>query len=86
MFYQNHRPAQEENQYTFEVALGASKKDIKKAVEDFYKVDILDVRTLKNASKNKRVWGTMHYTKKGPWKKAVVELAEGDEIEGFGIE
>ncbi len=78
--------AQEKNQYTFEVALDASKAEIKEAVSDFYDVEVLKVRTLKNASKNKRVWGTMHYTKKGPWKKAVVELAKGDEIEGFGIE
>ena len=78
--------AQEGNKYTFNVALDANKEEIKKAVENFYEVEVLSVRTLKNASKNKRVWGTMHYTKKGPWKKAIVELAEGDEIEGFGIE
>ena len=78
--------AQEENKYTFDVALDASKKEIKEAISDFYDVEVLSVRTLKNASKNKRVWGTMQYTKKGPWKKAIVELADGDEIEGFGIE
>ena len=78
--------AQEGNQQTVEVALDATKKEIKEALKNLFEVTVLDVRTLKNASKNKRVWGTWQYTKKGPWKKAIVELAEGEEIEGFGIE
>ncbi|MEA2020485.1 MAG: 50S ribosomal protein L23 [Patescibacteria group bacterium] len=80
------RLARENNDYTFEVALKASKGAIKEAVEEMFNVEVEDVRTLKRAAKNKRVWGTWRYTRKGPWKKAVVKLAEGDEIEGFGIE
>ncbi len=80
------RLARENNEYTFEVVLDASKGAIKEVVEDMFGVEVENVRTLKRAAKNRRVWGTWRYTRKGPWKKAIVKLAQDDEIEGFGIE
>ncbi len=80
------RLAHENNDYTFEVALDASKGAIKHVIEEMFNVEVKDVRTLKNASKKKRVWGTWQYTEKAPRKKAVVSLIEGHSIEGFEIE
>lgn len=67
------------NKYTFAVSNGANKVEIKKAVEDIYKVKVLNVNTLKMHGKKKRVRYILG--KKPDWKKAVVTLEEGQKIE-----
>ena len=67
------------NKYTFSVANRANKVEIKKAVEDIYKVKVLNVNTLKMHGKKKRVRYILG--KKPDWKKAVVTLKEGQKIE-----
>ena len=69
--------------FAFKVARGANKLEIKKAVEEFYGVNIIDVNTSVVPGKNK----TRH-TKKGlvkgvkpAYKKAMVTVAEGDTID-----
>lgn len=71
----------EENKYTFIVDNNANKIEIKKAVEELFKVKVLKVRTLKVPGKNRRMG---RYEGKTPErKKAIVTLRPGDKIEVF---
>jgi large subunit ribosomal protein L23 len=58
--------------YTFEVAINATKVEIKKAVEEIFNVKVKKVNTLKFDGKNKRVG--VHQGKTKAWKKAIVEI------------
>ena len=71
----------EQNRYTFLVARGANKTEIKEAVQQIWNVRVLRVNTMNRKGKEKR----FRYTKgKRPDQKlAVVTLAEGDSIEIF---
>jgi large subunit ribosomal protein L23 len=64
--------------YGFEVALKATKQQVKQAIEQFYGVKVLDVRTLVVRGKVKR--SGRHYAKRSNWKKAYVTLANGASI------
>lgn len=66
-------------QYVFAVRRNANKIQIKKAVEDVYKVKVQSVNTQINSGKLKRV---RHQLGKTPdWKKAVVTLKQGQKID-----
>ena len=74
------------NQYCFIVHKGANKVEIKKAVEELYQVDVESVNTMVMPGKAKR-----RNTRAGvingqlsSFKKAVVKLGEGEEIDFFG--
>ena len=67
------------NVYTFKVAKDATKTDIKKAVEEAFKVSVKSVNTLNTKSKRRRVVRYSGRTK--TYKKAIVTLAEGSSIE-----
>lgn len=68
-----------QNKYLFEVSHCANKVQIRKAVEEIYKVKVESVNTLITAGKRKRV---RHAEGKTPdWKKAVVTLKEGSKID-----
>ena len=71
--------------YTFRVAEGANKLQIKRAIEDLFKVDVVTVNVLNTKAKEKtrgrRQRGQKGWTK--PWRKAVVTLAAGQKIEFF---
>ena len=66
------------NSYTFQVALNATKVEIKKAVEEIFEVKVEKVTTHRMPGKEKSMGVHRGYTPK--WKKAVVRLAEGDSI------
>ena len=71
-----------EKKYTFEVADGATKVDIKKAIEEIFKVKVEKVNTVSMKAKNKRVG--YHFGKTSEWKKAIVTLtADSKTIEFF---
>lgn len=74
-----------QQKYTFAVADGANKVQIKAAVEALFKVTVLDVNVLtmkrKEKSRNRRRGRQVGYT--SPWKKAVVTVKAGDSIEFF---
>jgi large subunit ribosomal protein L23 len=77
---------EEGNVYTFIVAEDANKIEIGKAVEKIWDVTVHDVRTMKYPGKLKRSFlGRMARSNKlgrrPSFKKAVVQLAEGDHIE-----
>jgi large subunit ribosomal protein L23 len=67
--------------YTFEVSIDSNKPQIKKAVEDLFKVHVVDVNTIIVKGK-KRGFGRLMGKRKN-WKKAVVSLREGDSIPLF---
>lgn len=71
----------EQNQYTFEVALRATKPQIKAAIEDLFTVKVLSVNTCRPPRKKRRVGKFVGY--KAQYKKAIVTLAEGDSITLF---
>ncbi len=68
-----------ENKYLFEVDKRSNKLEIKKAVEEIYKVKVSSVNTVSMHGKQKRV----RYIKgKTPdWKKALVTLKQGSTID-----
>ncbi|NLE64854.1 MAG: 50S ribosomal protein L23 [Elusimicrobia bacterium] len=66
-------------QYLFRVASSATKPDIKKAVEEIYKVKVASVNVVNVPGKRKRVRMKFGYT--ADWKKAIVTLKEGSKIE-----
>ncbi len=69
----------EENKYLFEVDRGATKIDIRNAVEKLFKVTVLNVHTVNVSGKKKRVGRVVG--RRRNWKKAVVTLAPGSSIE-----
>jgi len=69
----------EYNQVAFEVALDATKPEIKSAVEKLFKVKVMAVNTLRQNGKTKRFRGRPG--KRNDYKKAIVRLAEGDSID-----
>ncbi len=69
------------NQVTFKVHKRANKIEIKRAVEVLLKTKVLDVRTMNVRGKSRRMGKTMG--RRPHWKKAVVRLAPGQNIEFF---
>ena len=67
-----------DNVYTFEVGESSNKHQIKAAVESVFGVTVEDVRTAVVRGTNKRFG--RHYGKRSNWKKAYVQLAEGDSL------
>ncbi len=61
-----------DKKYTFKVASDANKIEIKKAVEEVFKVSVAKVNTISVKAKNKRVG--YHLGKTSEWKKAIVTL------------
>ena len=68
-----------QRKYYFKVDIKATKPEIRKSVEDLFKVKVSNVHTGVMPGKPRRVgakWGW-----KPNWKRAVVTLAEGSKIE-----
>ena len=73
--------AEVQNSYTFLVHLKSNKHQIRRAVEEFYNVKVLGVKTCINAGKVKRTGRFIRKTSKS--KKAFVQLKAGDKIKIF---
>jgi large subunit ribosomal protein L23 len=73
------RLKEEGNQYLFRVERTANKIEIKRAIEQLFKVTVLEVRTARVRGKIKRLGRFQGRT--SDWKKAVATLKEGDSIE-----
>ncbi len=69
------------NKYTFEVHKSADKIQIRKAVEEVFKVQVMGVNTMNVKGKLRRRGMTKGYTRS--WKKAIVTLKTGQSIEFF---
>ena len=71
----------QDNKYTFIDPLNANKVEIRQAVETVFKVKVLDVNTVRVMGKIKRMG---KYSGKRPdYKKAIVKIAPGQQIEFF---
>ena len=68
------------NQYQIVVDKRANKVDVKRAVEQLFKVKVLRVNTMRVRGKARRE-RTVQFGHTPSWKKAVVTLKEGDKIE-----
>jgi large subunit ribosomal protein L23 len=71
----------EAGKYTFRVADKAHKTQIRQAVETLFDVKVTDVRTASVKSKPKRRGKSAGRTRQ--WKKAIVQVREGDTIPIF---
>ena len=69
----------EQNAVVFKVASGASKPQIKAAVEALFNVSVIGVNTMNAKGKTKR-WKGKPY-QRSDMKKAIVRLAEGQSID-----
>jgi large subunit ribosomal protein L23 len=72
----------EAGKYTFRVNDRAHKTQIRQAVEQLFDVNVLQVRTAHVHSKPKRRGQTRGRTRQ--WKKAIVQVREGQTIPIFG--
>ena len=73
------------NRYGFRVERTANKLQIKKAVEEMYNVQVLDVNTMVVAPKRMQRWtrSGLLRGKSNAYKKAVVTLKEGETIDFY---
>jgi len=75
----DHR--EKRNCVAFQVATGADKLQIKRAVEELFKVKVVDVHTMMVRGKEKRLG---RFAGRRPsWKKALVTVRKGDHVELF---
>ena len=74
----------EENKYTFDVDISANKTEIKQAVEAMFGVKVESVNVMNVRPKAKRMGKYEGRTNRR--RKAIVKLAEGNEINYFGEE
>jgi large subunit ribosomal protein L23 len=74
--------AGELGKYIFKVEKKSTKPQIKKAVEDLYKVTVISVRTI-NLPGKKRTRGRIVGQKAGV-RKAIVTVKKGESIDVFG--
>ena len=74
------------SQYSFVVNKKANKIEIKKAIEEMYSVKVTSVNTLTMPSKSKvrNTRSGVQKGKKSAYKKAIIKLAAGEEIDFFG--
>lgn len=74
--------AENNNTVVFKVLKDATKAEIKQAVEKLFEVEVNGVRTVNVKGKTKR--HGMTFGKRKDWKKAYVELKEGQDIDFVG--
>lgn len=72
----------DDNQYVFEVDRSANKLQIKEAVQTLFDVKVLAVNTMIMKPKRRRMGRKMIVTRSA-WKRAVVTLAPGEQIQEF---
>ena len=72
---------EEANIATFAVDPRANKHEIRRAVEELFNVEVLTVRTMRQPRRTRRIG--RHSGRRAEWKKALVQLAEGQSIEFF---
>ena len=72
---------EDNNQVAFQVRKDANKIEIRKAVEKLLGVQVASVNTLVNRGKSKRVGKTSG--RRSNWKKAIVTLQPGEDVEFF---
>lgn len=71
----------EQNKYVFDVAIKATKPEIKAAIENLFDVEVTKVNTHRPPRQKRRVGRFIGY--KPHYKRAIVTLKEGDTIPLF---
>lgn len=71
----------ESGKYSFRVHPKAHKTQVRQAVEEVFEVDVVGVNIVKVKPKPKR--RGIHRGVRPGWKKAIVQVAEGQKIEVF---
>lgn len=71
----------QDNKYTFLVPIKANKIQVRQAVEQIFKVKVQSVNTVRMIGKTKRMGKFVG--KRSDYKKAIVTLAPGNQIEIF---
>lgn len=76
------------HQYTFEVAMDATRKQVKEAIEQIYKVNVLNVNVINvPAKQGRRGRSRRMAVRNAGYKKAIVTLAAEDRLPIFeGVE
>jgi large subunit ribosomal protein L23 len=77
---------QEQNQYTFKVALKANKIDVRRAVETLFNVKVVKVNIMRMPGKTRMIRRRGSAPRPRPareWKKAIVTLKEGQTIDAL---
>ncbi len=74
------RLGETQNRYVFRVSPAATKTEIKSAIELLFKKKVIKVNTMNVRGKARRK-RTMAAGFTSDWKKAIVQLAEGEKIE-----
>ncbi len=69
------------NQIAFEIDRRANKILVRNAVENIFKVKVVDVKVMNSKGKKRRIGRNVG--KRPDWKKAIVRLAPGENIEFF---
>lgn len=70
-----------DNKYVFEVEKDCNKIEIRKAIEDQFNVTVVDVHTYSTHGKVRRQG--RFFGRRPDWKRAIVQLKDGDSIEFF---
>jgi len=73
------RGRENRNAYAFEVSKKMNKIQIKEAIENIFKVKVIEVNTITMPGKSRRFG--VHRTPKRTWKKAIAVLKKGEHIE-----
>lgn len=73
----------DERKYTFEVKQGSNKVEVKKAVEELFKVEVTAVNMVNTLRKKRRVG--KYEGLRPAVQKAIVTLAEGQKLDVFEI-
>ena len=77
----SHLQKADGNKVSLRVDASANKIEIRKAIEELFKVKVLQVNTISVLGKSKRMGRTEG--KRSDWKKAIVTLAPGEKIPGL---
>jgi len=75
------RQKEQSNQLVFEVDRRANKILVRNAIENIFKVKVVSVRMMNVKGKERRVGRNVG--RRADWKKAIVRLAPGENIEFF---
>ena len=71
----------QDNKYTFLIPIKANKVQVRQAVEQIFKVKVQSVNTIRMIGKTKRMGKSVG--KRSDYKKAIVTLVPGNQIEIF---
>lgn len=74
----------QKNQVIFEVLRGANKVEIKEAIQTLFNVKVESVNTMLYRGKDRRMG--RGYAKMQNWKKAIITLKEGENLDFFAEE